>query len=252
MLNLGSTIILNSFEQKPKIIVFFKDSKKEEEIKALESQLAENPTVATVKYVSKEEALMFYNEEFKDDEVLLEMVSADILPASLEVSAVKIEYLQTLADLLRQESDIQELVYQEDVINLLVSWTTTFRNIGIVAIIFLSLVSVFTVVTVVGMKIAVRKEEIEILQLVGASNWYIRLPFMFEGIFYGLLGAFMGWLATSALILYLTPKLADIFVGTNLFPIPNIFYAIYLGGMLLTGFILGAISSTLAINRYLR
>lgn len=252
LLSVASTVLLNYFEQKPEIIVFFKDTKTEADIKTLQGTLGNKPEVAAVKYVSKEEALEIYREQFKNDPLLLEMVSAEILPASLEVSAVKIEYLPDLANMLRNESGVSDIVFPEEVVNLLVSWTNVFRQVGLILVIFLTLVSLFTVVTVVSMKIALRREEIDILQLVGASRWYIRMPFLVEGLIYGAVGASVGALSNIGLLLYVTPFLTSLFVGIPLFPVPVAFYLIFIAGMFAAGILLGVLASTLAINRYLR
>lgn len=252
ILSVGSTVILRYFEQKPQIIVFFKDTKKEVDIKTLADRLKTMEKIASIKYVSKEEALDIYKEQFKKDPLLLEMVSAEILPASIEVSAIEIEYLPEIVNELRQESDIQEIVFPEDVVDLLVSWTTVFRSIGIGLVIFVGLVSLFNVMTVIGMKIALKREEIEILQLVGATHWYIRLPFIYEGIIYGIFGAMMSWLTIVGLLIYGTPSLTTLFEGIPLFPIPQLFYLFFLVFMVVAGCMLGILASTLAINRYLK
>jgi cell division transport system permease protein len=252
VITIGSTVILNYFEKKPQIIVFFSDTKKEESIKALESKLKEMDKVASVKYVTKDEALAIYKEQFKKDPMLLEMVSADILPASIEVSATKIEYLKDLAETLKSEPDIIETVFPEDVVNLLTSWVGTIRKIGLVLVLVLGLVSLFTVFTVISMKIALKKEEIEIIQLVGGGKAYIRGPFIMEGIIYGLIGASVGWLINLTLLLSSTPFLSTIFAGIPLFPIPIIFYLFLFLGMIILGTALGMIASFLSINRYLK
>jgi len=245
-------VVLTYFEQKPQIIVFFKDTKTEADIQTLAEQLRHMDKVAAVKYVSKEEALTIYREQFKNDPLLLEMVSADILPASIEVSAHKIEYLPELAQTLRNESDIQEIVFPEDVIKLLTSWTSTIRIIGLVVVIFLSVVSLFTVMTVVSMKIALKRDEIEILQLVGASPWYIKIPFINEGVIYGVVGALVGALVNIGALYYFAPQLSKIFTGIPLFPVPLIVYGEFLLGMLIGGMLLGFTASSFALARYLR
>lgn len=252
VLSVGSSIVLSYFEQKPQIIVFFKDSKSETDIKALSDTLTKSDRVASVKYVSKDEALSIYKEQFKDDPLLLEMVSADILPASIEVSAAKIEYMSDLARELKKETDVEDIVYQEDVVNLLVSWTTAVRQIGLVLVIFLGLVALFTVVTVVSMKIALRQEEIEILQLVGATGGYVRLPFITEGIFYGFVGAIIAAGVNIGLLTYAAPFLTSLFHGIPLFPIPNLFYLTFVFGMAFSGMLLGMLASIVAVNRYIR
>jgi cell division transport system permease protein len=249
LLSLGSQLLLNYFEQKPQIIVFFQDTKEEAAIEALVDKFKQNEKVASVTYVNKEAALAIYKEQFKNDPLLLEMVSADILPASIEVSATKIENLTELAASLKDEPDVQEIVFQEDVVKLLVSWTTAIRTIGLMLIIFLGLVSLFTVMTVTSMKIALKREEIEILRLVGASKGYIISPFVIEGVLYGVIGATIGWLVNVGILLYASPFLQTIFVGIPLFPISPLFYGYFFVGLITVGISLGFTASSLALSR---
>jgi cell division transport system permease protein len=252
LLSFGSSIVLKYFEQKPQITIFFKDIKKEADIKALSEKLKTNEKVAGVKYISKDEALNIYKEQFKKDPILLEMVSSDILPASLEISATKIEYLSDIATMLKAEPDLEDVVYQQDVVDLLVAWTRTIRTIGLLLVVFLGVVALFTIVTVISMKIALKRKEIEILQLVGASSWYIKAPFILEGGFYGMIGAFIGWVINMGVLLYATPFLSTLFVGIPLFPIQPLFYFLFLLCMLGVGLLLGLSASSLALARYLR
>lgn len=252
LLSIGSSIVLNYFEQKPQLTVFFTDNKEEAEISALEEKLKKNSQVATVKYVSKDQALEIYKQQFANDPLLLEMVSSDILPASLEISTIKIEYLKDLAKLIEAEPEIEDVVYQQEVVDLLVAWTNTIRTLGVILIVFLSVVTIFTVLTVISMKIALKQKEVKILQLVGASQWYIKAPFIGEGILYGLTGAVIGWLSNVAFLLYATPFLSKLFVGIPLFPIPTWFFGVFLLGMSAVGIFLGLFASMLALVRYLR
>lgn len=251
IVSLGSVLLLSHFEQKPQIVVFFKDTKSETDIEALKTKLDTSPQVASVKYVSKEEALSIYKDQFKDDPLLLEMVSADILPASLEVSAVEIKDLSQLAKELENETDIEQIVFQEDLVNLLVNWTTAIRKIGLVLVVFLAIVAFFTVMTVISMKIALKREEIEILRLVGASTGYVRWPFLMEGMVYGLVGSVCAAVFNLVLLLYSASFLKTIFVGIPIFPLPILFYPLYIAGMALAGMLLGMFASVMAVNRYI-
>src|SRR3989344_8065099 len=82
----GSSRVVNYFESKPQVTAFFKDAAREEEIDALKKNLVDSEIVSEVKFVSKEEALEIYRDQNKDDPLLLDLVTADILPASLEIS----------------------------------------------------------------------------------------------------------------------------------------------------------------------
>ncbi len=248
----GSSVILSHFESKPQITAFFADEKEKKDIDNLEEKLKATNRVSSIKYVSKEEALAIYREQNKNDPLLLEMVTANILPSSLEVSAKEATDLADLAKILQSESGVQEVVYQKDVVDALVSWTNAIRKIGLILVGSLTAVALLVILTIIGMKIALKKEEIEILRMVGASNWYIRTPFLLEGAFYGAFGAIISWIVSYLLLLYATPYLTSFLVGIPVLPLSPIFMLGVLGGLILVGAFVGAFGSLLAVWRYLR
>jgi len=248
----GSQALLHYFETRPQVTAFFKDEVKMDEVEKLKEKLNQTGKIKSLKYVSKEEALEIYKEQNKSDPLLLEMVTANILPASLEVSTTDITYLGEIAQILRQEPGVEEVVFQEDVIRALKNWTDTIRKIGLALIGFLGVVSFLVVLVIIGMKVALRKKEVEILQLIGATNWFIRAPFVFEGIFYGLVGAVLGWGAGILLLMYSTPFLVEFLAGIPILPVPLVFILAILGGEVLVGIIIGTLGSLLAVKRYLK
>lgn len=252
LLATGSFVILNFFEAKPQITTFFKDKTKPETITRIKKVLENSGKISIIKSVSKEEALAIYKEQNKNDPLLLEMVTADILPASLEISAKNITDLKEIYNLVKKEESIEEVVYQKDIIDNLTKWTNGLRRIGLGIVIFLIIDSVLIILTIIGMKIALRKEEIEILKLLGASNWYVSLPFIIEGVIYGLLGAFFGWGVTYIAIWQATPLLQSFLLNTPLYPIPYYVMLIILALLFLTGFIIGVVGSIFALRRYLK
>lgn len=248
----GSQAILRYFETRPQVTAFFEDQVTMEQVDNLKAKLAETEKVKEVRYVSKEEALAIYREQNKDDPLLLEMVTANILPASLEVSTTDIAYLGVVAQILRDESGVEEVIFQEAVVQTLSNWTTTLRKFGIGLLGVLGLVSFLIILIIVGMKVALRQEEIEILQLMGASSWYIRAPFIFEGIFYGIIGAVLAWGISYLGLLYSTPFLIEFLAGIPVFPVSVLFMLGVLGAEILAGVIIGALGSFLAVKRYLK
>jgi len=182
----------------------------------------------------------------------LEMVTANILPASLEVSTNDLSHLNEVAQILRAESTIEEVVFQEDVVNALQQWTLNIRRVGISLIGVFGLVSLLMILVIIGMKITLRKEEIDILQLLGASRWYIRAPFLLEGMFYGVVGAFMAWGVTYLLLLYLTSYIIGFFQGIDLLPVSPFFMLTVLGIEISSGIVIGSLGSLLAVKRYLK
>lgn len=248
----GSQAILTYFEQKPQITVFFEDEKTEASINNLKDKLRNTGQVARLRFVSKEEALKIYQEQNKDDPLLLEMVTADILPASLEISATDVKYLGELAEILKNEPLVEDVIYQKDIVDALISWTSGIRLAGILLVSFLVLVSLLTILTIIGMKIALKKEEIEILKLVGASNWFIRMPFLLEGMFYGMIGAILAWSGAYLLLIYLTPFLSSFLSGIPILPVSGVFMIYVLAGMVGFAACIGGLASLLALLKYLR
>lgn len=248
----GSQAILRYFETRPQVTAFFKDEVTMAQVDTLKAKLVEMEKVKEMKYISKEEALAIYREQNKDNPLLLEMVTANILPASLEVSTVDIAYLGEVAEILRQEPGVEEVIFQEDVVQALHKWTTTLRKIGVGLIGSLGLVSFLIILIIIGMKVAMRRTEIEILQLIGASSWYIWVPFVFEGIFYGAVGAILAWLISYLLLLYSTPFLVGFLAGIPVLPVPVLFMLAVLGIEILAGALIGTLGSLLAVKRYLR
>ena len=248
----GSSKVINFFESKPQVTAFFKDEAKQENINALEDQLNSTGKVASMKFVSKEDALRIYRQQNKNDPLLLDLVTADILPASLEIATIKISDLSSISDMLKRSSIVQEVVFQKDIVSTLINWTTAARRIGLGIIGVLSLVSVFIIVTIIGIKISQKRDDIEIMRLIGASSWYVRWPFLFEGMFYAIVGAIIAWLIASAALVYATPVLSAFLKGIPIFPIPIVFFLGLLGAELLLAIFLGFLSSFLAVLRYLK
>jgi len=248
----GFQVVLRYFETRPQVTAFLKDETTQEQMDTIKARLAQTGKVKESKYISKEEALNIYREQNKNDPLLLEMVTANILPASLEVATTDIAFLPEVAQILRGEPGVEEVIFQEDVVKALQQWTLNIRRVGITLISIFGLVSLLVILVIIGMKITIRKEEIEILQLIGASPWYIRAPFVFEGMFYGVVGAIMAWGIGYLLLLYTTPFIVKFLSGISILPVPILFMLSLLGVEILAGIFIGSFGSLLAVKRYLK
>ncbi len=254
LISLGSNRVLQYFEASPQVIAFFEKGKdlSAGEIEVIKVKLETTGQLADFKYVSTREAEAIYREKNKDDPLLLELVNYKILPPSIEISAKSIDSLPKLKQLLETSPGVEDIAFYEDVVNSLSSWLKNIRFFGLGIISFLLAQSILIVITLIGLKILVKKEEIEVLKLIGASNWFIRWPFLFEGIFYGTSGAFLGWGAAYLLLLYTTPLIISWFADINLVPVPPAIMLMLLVANLFMGIIVGALASFLAVHRFLR
>lgn len=249
---LGSNRVISFFESKPQVTAFFRDEAKKEDVSALSDTLNKSGLVSSLKFVSKEEALKIYKEQNKNDPLLLDLVTADILPASLEISTYKIEDLALVSDTLKKSTIVSEVVFQKDVVATLTSWTSALRKLGIAVVIVLSMVSIFIMATIIGIKISQKREDIETMRLIGAGSWYVRWPFILEGMFYGIVGSIIGWLFSVGALFYATPYLSSFLKGIPIFPISGVLLLELLGLEILLAIVLGTFSSYLAVLRYLK
>lgn len=252
MIIVSSSQIINYFEASPKVTAFFNEEATQDNIDALSSQLKASGKVSEVTFVSKEEAFRRYSDWNKNNPVLLDLVNAEILPPSLEISTYNIEDLDDVAQTLDQSEHVSDVVFLKDVVSTLTSWTNAIRQIGLAIIIVLSVVSIFIMTTIIGFKIAQKREEIEIMRLLSATNWYIRWPFLLEGIFYGIIGAIFGWLITFGMIMYAKPYLTSFMRDIPMLTFSPMFLLSLL--MVEIGFaiILGMFASFMAVLRYLK
>ncbi len=258
---IASLSIISYFESKPQLTVFFVQNAGEKEAEELKALLDETGLVASTKFISKDDALSMYKEQNKNDPLLLEMVSADILPASLEVSAKSPTFLSQLDEKIRGARGVDEVIYQRDVVDSLLSWTNAIRLTGGIIGGLLVLDSLLIIGTVIAMKVALKRDEIEILTLVGASPWTIRAPFILEGGVYGVIGSGLASFLVAILILWQRYNIVS-FLGA----IPSIQMILgsatsavfiisclsFIFANMIVGFIIGSFGSVIALGRYLR
>jgi len=159
---------------------------------ALAAEVAAMPEVREVRYVSKEEALARFQARLRErgQVDLTGYLDRNPLPASLEVSLVDPREYQPVVDLLSSHDEIvADVVEVQQLIERLTSVTDVLRTGGLVVLVVVGFVVLFIIVNTIRLAVVARREEIEIMRLVGASDAFIRWPFIFEGAFVGLLGA---------------------------------------------------------------
>lgn len=250
MIGLGAEATLKFLESRPQLTMFLKDEAKPQQIELLKTKLEATGRIKEVKFISKDEALEIYKKEIKDNPLLLEMVTAKILPASLEISTASLSFLPEIAEMAKNDPIVEDVLFQEDVVSTLTSLINGLRKVGFVLISFLTLTSLLNVVISIGLQVSRHRREMETLSLMGATQWYIRSPFIFQGIIYGVVSGFLAWLTSWLLLLYSTPFLVQFLSGVPLFPVPMIFVAEVLAGLFLLGVVIGGLGSILSVWRF--
>ncbi len=256
--------LLGYVETRPQVTVYFKNEITENDIFKMRDELMNSNKVSSIKYISKNDAFKIYQELNKDNPLLMEMVTSDILPASLEIYAKKPSYLPEIANMVKNKPGVDEVDFQKVIIERLISLTNTIRIGSLIFFIFLVFNALITLLSIGHFKIALKKDEIELTKLVGASNFYIQKPFIKEGLFFGIVSALFAFAIFSGIIFYMQPFLVSYMKGINnltvdlnfirltVWPINTVFLSIILGLITLFGVLISVISSLMATKKYLK
>jgi len=259
---LGAT--LGELRDKVDVNVYFLTDAPEPEIIALKSQLEQLPEVARVEYVSRDEALDNFRARHENDELTLQALDElgdNPLGAVLNIKAKETSQYESIANFLGSDDalgaagspiiDRVNFFQNKTAIDRLTNLTDAAETLGVVVTVLLALVSVVISFNTVRLAIYTAREEISVMRLVGANNSYIRGPFVVEGIMYGVASAIVTLVIFYPLTLWLGPITEGFFGSINLFD----YYVSNFGQLFLilvgSGIVLGAISSYLAVRRYL-
>lgn len=251
-----TTKVLND---KVDITVYFNESTSKDQIFSIQNNLMARSDVKSVNYISKEDALLRWQERNKDNAKIRDIITADYnpLPRSLEIKTERTEDLAKINDYLTG-SDFQPLVkevsYQKNkqLIDRLVKITSFVQYVGWLLSLIFVLISILIIYNTISLTIYARSDEIAIMKLVGANDYYVQGPFLVEGMAYGIVAAVF-----SSLTLYLALRLllpaAQNYLGisgtTLLFSGANFALIVFL--QIIVGIGLGVFCSIFAIRKHL-
>lgn len=260
MVNIVANAVLLNLEKKIDISVYFKLEASEEEILDVKAKLEELAEVESVDYVSQEEALINFKEKHKDNPILLqslEELDVNPLEASLNIKANETSQYASINQFLEgvyYQDIVDKINYMQnkDVIEKLNKIITDVKTAGLALTALLALIVFLVTFNSIRLAIYSSREEIGVMRLVGAKNWFIRGPFIIEGILYGIIAAITTVVVLYPIFYFLSPKLS------GFLPIENIF--VYFQSNLLSffllllgvGIILGTLSSFIAVRKYLK
>ncbi|MFA5770706.1 MAG: permease-like cell division protein FtsX [Patescibacteria group bacterium] len=255
---------LNYLETKPQVTVYFQNKTEENQIFKVRDELMSSGKVLNIKYISKNDAFNIYKQLNKDNPLLLEMVSANILPPSLEIYAKKPIFLPEIAEYLKKQGDIDEVQYEKDIIDKLLVLTNTIRTSALIFFSYLILMSIVVLTTMILFKIALKESEITLLKLIGATNFYIRKPYILESLFLGFSASLLSFGIFSFVVLYFNPFLQSYLKGITtlsvdvfnypltIWPLNYIFFGVVFISISLFGAIIASVASYIATNKYLK
>ncbi len=252
-----SQTTLKYLEDQAQITVFFKDEFGEDKILPFKDELSSDERISEVTYVSKEEALRIFKEINQDEPVLLESISASVLPASIEIKTKNISDLETLSNELGQKEGVEEVRFYKDVIERFKSASTTVYIVGFVLVVVFFIISYSVIISSLRTTINSRGPELEVMKLVGASDSYVKNPFIYQGVFFSVISALA---ASVVMILFdfglskwgIFPKGFSLGFLPGFFLNPVSFSLILSLILVISGFLLGYFGSNAAVKRYLK
>jgi cell division transport system permease protein len=256
---------LTQLESKVDVHVYFVPAAQENDVLQVKSGLEQLPQVASVQYVSKDQAIADFKQAHKNDAVTmqsLQELSKNPLGPRLNIVAKNVsqygaiaDYLQNNNSLTSGSSSIVDNVnyYQnKSAIDRLTQIIAGAERLGIAIILVLAIISIIITYNTIRMAIYISREEVGIMRLVGAGKAYVRGPFVVEGALYGVISAIIVMALFYPVTLWLGGVTANFFLGLSIYSyyIAN-FGEIFLI-LLVTGVLLGTVSSFIAIRRHLK
>jgi len=261
LLNLLTGVALRSVQSKVDISVYFDPLASEQQVATAEAEIRNIPGVFEVRLITREEALEQFKLEHADNPLInasLGELADNPLQTTLVVQAEDPSQYAGINDQLSGKVDgqiIDRVNYDDnrdtiDRLSRLSRWTKTG---GLAVGVVLVLIAVLVVFNTVRLTIYSRREEVSIMKLVGATNGFVRGPFLIEGILYGFVASLVTIAVIEPILLWSGPKI-EAFFGTSsvIFEFVQHNLALVITGEILFGVALGLISSYLAIHRYLR
>jgi cell division transport system permease protein len=237
------------FYAQVEVSIFLLDSISEEQRASLETDLRTNPEVDNVLYESKQDAFEHFQEIFAEDATVRDSVTPEVLPASFRVKLVDPERFGVIASQYEGYPGIDEVVDQRRVLEKFFNVMDAFRNGALVVAVLQLLAATALIFNTIRVTAFARREQTGIMKLVGATNWYIRLPFVLEGIVAGVVGAALAGLllllGVTTLVARLSGQIEFLpFIGTG-----DVFSVLPI--LVLIGAGLASVASVVALRRFL-
>jgi cell division transport system permease protein len=248
-------------KRKADMSVYFKPNATTEQVTQFINELKEDKNIVKINYKSSVEAENEYREMYKYRPKLLEALDnagENSLPSSIQIDFVDPEKQGEIAPLIQKYQDksiVDRPSYEgqkKEIVDKIISIANVTKKAGWVSAISFGFISLLIIFNTVRLAIFSRKEEIEIMKLVGATNWFIRGPFIFEGAIYGIIGTIISIAIMYPLISIFSPNISQFFGIANIFEFLTLNLWLVTGVMFALGTLIGVISSVFAVSKHLK
>lgn len=260
-LGLLTSQVTKSLQEKVDVTAYFSTDAQEDQILSIKSDLQELPEVKSVDYISRDEALALFKERHKDDALIqesLEELDTNPLQASLNIKANNPDQYPVIVKGLENHRlariiDKVNFYERQGVIDKINSISNALQTWGAIATLLLAFLAVVVTFNTIRLTIYSQRREIEIMKLVGASNWQVRGPYLVEGGYYGVLATIVSLLIVYPTLYLVSDKVSGFASNeVNIFNYFSHFSFEIILLVLFTGILLGVGSSYFAVHRHLK
>lgn len=237
-----------------KVVVYLLDDIVPEDRDILLKNMSEQSAISEVTYISKEQAIIDARTMFNEDNYVLSGLEKNPFPASIIIELNDLSDANRIVEYVKQHNGVEEIRYYKDLIEKILTIDRVVKLGGVIAFVVMIVISIFIISNIIKMAILARKNEIEIMKYIGASESFIKGPFVVEGLFFALLGTLIAYgiiyHGYSAFVSTFTADLFD-FISFRLVQMKDIYkdIAIIFASI---GIGIGTIGSLLSIRKYLR
>jgi cell division transport system permease protein len=252
ILGLMVTNMTQSWEARVEVSVFLRDDITDNERNSLASDISQMPEVKTVTYITKSDAFEEFKEMFKDQPEFYESLPEDALPASYRIKLHDADATSEVVSRLVGAPGVDEVKAGDEFVKRLLQVNALLRTTTLTMSVVLMVAAAALIANTIRLAIYARREEIGIMKLVGATNWFIRIPFMLEGMFAALVGALISGLIVVGANTFLFSRIGNAlaFLRQVFQFSPGEMISVILL-LVVVGLVVGLIGSTLALRRFL-
>jgi cell division transport system permease protein len=246
--SVNSSSIIQSVRDRVELEVFLQDNISQGNLDTLTEEIKRIGGIRSIKYISKEEAASIFTQEFGSE--MLDILESNPLPPSFKINTYDeyktIDRLEKIKEVIAQKPGVIEIYYPQENLKTIENTSSGILYLNLIILIVITLSSVFLVSNTVRLVIQSKRKVIQTLKLLGATNNFIRTPFLFEGIIQGFLAGILSIVLLVLLVQYYSSLTGQDQFDSGVFTFLNFFY------LVIIGIILGLIGSSISIRKHLK
>ena len=251
ILVVNMTKMVSALESQVQISAYLADDISDSGRKEIEKKLQANKSIAKVEYITKDEALKILKERLGEQKKMLDALGeTNPLPSSFLITVKSADDVKKIAALVEKWNGITEVKYGQDVAANLFDLTHLVRVFGLILMLLLTFATIFIIANTIRLTVFARQKEIAIMKYVGATDWFIRIPFILEGICLGFIG---GAISAICLRSFYSATVTKIYSTLAFLPLveqyPFINYLTI--GIIFSGIFVGILGSTISLKKFL-